>query len=82
MHTNISLTKLLWEMRPTVLPMTLKQSDKVPNWLVRHPLKHRNLNSLEFQSPHQEHVDNIFRLSRRSAQRICTTGKNSKCIIL
>jgi fructose/tagatose bisphosphate aldolase len=31
---------------------------------------------------HQDHVDNFFRLSRRSAQRICTRGKNSKCRIL
>jgi hypothetical protein len=36
------LTKLLWEMRPGVLPMTPKQSDKVLNGLVRHPLSQRN----------------------------------------
>jgi hypothetical protein len=29
--------------------------------------------------PHQEHVDNFFRLSRPSAQRIRTRGKNSAC---
>jgi hypothetical protein len=33
-----NLTKLLWEMRPGVLPMTPKQSDRVLNGLVRHPL--------------------------------------------
>jgi len=32
--------------------------------------------------PHQDHVDNFFRLSRRNAQRIHTRGKNSKCRIL
>jgi hypothetical protein len=32
--------------------------------------------------PHQDIVDNFFRLSRRSAQRIRTRGKNSKCRIL
>jgi len=31
---------------------------------------------------HQDHVDNFFRLSRHSAQRICTGEKNSKCRIL
>jgi hypothetical protein len=31
------LTKLLWEMKPGVLPMTLKQSYRVLNGLVRHP---------------------------------------------
>ena len=31
---------------------------------------------------HQDHVDNFFRLSRHSAQRICTREKNSKCRIL
>jgi hypothetical protein len=31
--------------------------------------------------PHQDHVDNFFRLSRRSAQRIHTRVKNSKCKI-
>ena len=36
------LTKLLREMRPGVLPMTPKQSDKVLNGLVRHPLGRRN----------------------------------------
>ena len=36
------LTKLLLEMRPGVLPMTLKQSDRVLNELVRHPLSQRN----------------------------------------
>jgi hypothetical protein len=25
--------------------------------------------------PHQDYVDNFFKLSRRSAQRICTKGK-------
>ena len=36
------LTKLLWEMRPGVLPMTPKQSDRALNGLVRHPLGRRN----------------------------------------
>jgi hypothetical protein len=36
------LTKLLKEMRPGVLPMTPKQSDRVLNGLVRHPLSRRN----------------------------------------
>jgi arginine/ornithine N-succinyltransferase beta subunit len=36
------LTKLLWEMRPGVLPMTLKQSDRILNGLVRHPLSRRH----------------------------------------
>jgi hypothetical protein len=39
------LTKLLREMRPDVLPMTPKQSDRVLNRLVRHPLGRRNWNS-------------------------------------
>jgi hypothetical protein len=36
------LTKLLREMRPDVLPVTPKQSDRVLNGLVRHPLGRRN----------------------------------------
>jgi hypothetical protein len=36
------LTKLLREMRPGVLPMTPKQSDRVLNGLVRYPLSRRN----------------------------------------
>jgi len=36
------LTKLLWEMSPGVLHMTPKQSDRVLNGLVRHPLGRRN----------------------------------------
>ena len=36
------LTKLLREMRPDVLPMTLKQSDRVLNGLARHSLDRRN----------------------------------------
>jgi hypothetical protein len=39
---KIPLTKLLWVMRPGVLPMNLKQSDRVLNGLVRHPLGRRN----------------------------------------
>ena len=35
-------TKLLRETRPGVLPMTQKQSDRVLNGLVRHPLHQRN----------------------------------------
>jgi len=34
---NIFLTKLLWEIRPAVLRMNPKQSDRVLNGLVRHP---------------------------------------------
>jgi len=34
--------KLLGEMRPGVLPVTPKQSDRVLNGLVRHPLGRRN----------------------------------------
>jgi len=36
------LTKLLRDMTPGVLPMTPKQSDRVLNGLVRHPLSRRN----------------------------------------
>jgi len=36
------LTKLLREIRLDVLPMTPKQSDRVLNGLVRHPLGQRN----------------------------------------
>jgi len=32
-------------MRPGVMPMTHKQSDRDLNWLVRHPLDRRNWNS-------------------------------------
>ena len=39
-HKDV-LTKLLREMRPGVLPMTPKQSDRVLNGLVRHPLGRR-----------------------------------------
>jgi hypothetical protein len=39
------LTKLLREMRPDVLSMTPKQSDRVLNELVRHPVGRRNWNS-------------------------------------
>ena len=38
MQTKTSLTKLLQEKRPGVLPMTPKQSDKVLSGLVRHHL--------------------------------------------
>jgi hypothetical protein len=41
---KIFLTKLLRETRAGVLPMTPKQSDRVLNGLVRHPLGRRNLN--------------------------------------
>jgi hypothetical protein len=50
-------------------PETKRQSS---NGLLRHPLGRRN----------KFHVDNFFRLSMRSAQRIRTRGKNSKCRIL
>jgi len=39
---NFFLTKLLWEMRPGFLPMTLKQCDRVLNGLVSYPLGQRN----------------------------------------
>jgi hypothetical protein len=45
MQTKTSLTKLLGELRPTVLPMTPKQPDRVLSELVRYPLGRRNLNS-------------------------------------
>jgi hypothetical protein len=45
MQTKIILTKLLWEMRPGVLPMTQKQSDRFLIGLVRHPLIRINLYS-------------------------------------
>ena len=38
---------------------------------------------LKFQNVlHQDHVDNCFRISRRSVQRIHTRGKKGKCRIL
>ena len=43
---NNCLTKVLKEMRPGVLPVTPKQSDRVLNGLVRHPLGPRNWNSI------------------------------------
>jgi hypothetical protein len=63
---TIFLTKILREMRPGVLPVTLKQSDRVLMvWW--------NIPSAEGTEipkfPQQDHVDNFFRLSRRSAQR-------------
>jgi hypothetical protein len=39
---NFFLTKLLWEVRPGVLPMTPKQSDSFLNGLVRHPHGRKN----------------------------------------
>jgi len=39
---NFFLTILLWEKRPDVLSLTPKQSDRVLNRLVRHPLGRRN----------------------------------------
>ena len=58
------LTKLLWEIRPGVLPMTLKQSNRVLNGMVRHHLAEETGIPKDL---HQDHVDNFFRLSRRSA---------------
>jgi len=43
---NFFLTNLLWEMSPGVLPMTVEQSDRVLNGLLRHPLGRRNWNSI------------------------------------
>jgi hypothetical protein len=45
MQTKTFLTKLLQKIRPSVLPMTPKQSDRVLNGLVRHILGQRNWNS-------------------------------------
>jgi hypothetical protein len=41
-----------------------KQSNRILNGLVRHPLGWRKGNS---KGPHQDHVDKFFRLSRHSA---------------
>jgi len=57
MQTTFLLTKLLWEMRPGVLPMTQKQSDRDLNGLVRHPLAEQTEIP---KDPHQNHVDNFF----------------------
>jgi len=52
-------------MTPGVLLVTLKQSDRVLYGLVRHPLaKETEIPKV----PHQDHVDNFFQISRRSAQ--------------
>jgi hypothetical protein len=56
-------------MKPGVLPMTPKQSDRVLNGLVRHPIG-RKKNTEIPKVPHQDQVDHFFGLSRRSAQRI------------
>ena len=45
MKATFFLTKLLREMRPGVLPVTPKQSDRVLNGLMRHPCGRRNWNS-------------------------------------
>jgi hypothetical protein len=42
---NNFFKKLLREMRRDVLPVTPKQSDRVLNGMVRHPLGRRNRNS-------------------------------------
>jgi hypothetical protein len=76
---NLFLTKLLREMRTGVLPMTPKQSDRV--WMGWWDIPSAEETEIP-KVPHQNHVDNFFRLSRRSAQRIRTRGKNSKCRIL
>jgi len=78
MQTKKFLTILLQEMRPGVLPMSPKQSDRVQNGLVKHPLRRRNRNS---KGPASRSC-HFIQLSRRSAQRIRTRGKNSKCRIL
>jgi hypothetical protein len=63
---KLFLTKLLREMRPSVLStsMTPKQSDSVLNGLVRHPLGRRNWNSNGLAS---RPCWKFFRHSRRSA---------------
>ena len=74
------LTKLLRGMRPGVLPMTPKQSNRVLNGLVRHPLGRRNWN---FKFPTwRPSWYFFFRPSSRSAQRIRTRRKKSKFRIL
>jgi hypothetical protein len=55
MQTKFFLTKFLREMRPGVLPMTSKQSDRVLNGLVRNPFGRRTS-----KGPDQDHVDNFF----------------------
>jgi len=66
-------------MRTGVLLMTPKQRDRVLNRLLRHPLGRRKWN---FKCPHQDHVDNFFRISSHNAQRIRNRGKTSKFRIL
>jgi hypothetical protein len=56
-------------MTPGILSMTPKQIDRVLKGLMRHFLGRLNQNPV------------VLRLSRRSAQRIRTRGKNSKCRI-
>ena len=56
-----------------VLPMTLKQSERVLNGLVRHPLGRKKL-KLQI-SLIKTMLIIFFRLSKRSAQRIRTRGK-------
>jgi hypothetical protein len=56
-----------------------EKKNRVLNGFMRHPLGQRNCTS---KSPHQDNVHKFFRLSRRSAQIICTREKNSKCRIL
>jgi len=72
-------TRLLLGKRPGVMAMAPKPSDRFLSVLVRHPLGRKT------EIPkvlYQDHVDNFFRLSGRSEQRIRTRGKNSKCGIL
>jgi hypothetical protein len=79
MQTKISLTKLLQEMRPGVLPMILKQSDRVLNGLVRHPL------GLRTEIPkilHQDHVNNFFNSQSTVHNEFVPEGKKIKCRIL
>jgi len=78
MQTKFFLTKLLLEMRPGVLPVTPKQSEFWMGWWDIPSAKETEIPKV----PHQDHVDNIFRLSRHSAQRIRTRGKDCKCRIL
>jgi len=66
-------------MRPGVLPVTPKQSDSSERVAEISPRPKKP----KFQKVlHQDRVDNCFRLSRRTAQRIRTRGKKSKCRIL
>jgi hypothetical protein len=70
MKTKISLATLLREMRPGVLPMIPKQNDIVIDGFAKE--------TEVPEVPHQEHIDNFFRLLRLSVQKFRTRGNKSK----